>query len=213
MKPNGLQEQKQNPEQYTGREGSGSSEGQLAGRSTGGSAGVAAGGLGHLGRTGQLGSSVSTGDTSSAGAQLQTPGASRTLGSRSGAGSSSSSGVEGALPPLLRLLLRVVRPLDEAGYAYCAVGPTAAWLQGAQLLPPRPLQQLQQQEPDLLEQEEQGGDQGQQQEGQQGQQEQEQAQAMAELCVEVQWDNMPVGVVRLSCRLWAGRPGALPCGP
>lgn len=184
MKPTGLQEpkQKESRKQYTGGKGSGSGEARLAGRSAGGSAGVAAGGLGQVARTGQLGGSVNTGDSSSTGAQLlQTPGAARTLSSRSGGGSSSSSSssVEGGLPALLRLLLRVVRPLDEAGYAYCAVGPTAAWLQGAQLMPPRPLQQ--QQQPDLVERE-----------GQQGQQ-REQVQAVAELCVEVQWDHMQVG--------------------
>ncbi|KAG2439936.1 hypothetical protein HXX76_004055 [Chlamydomonas incerta] len=35
------------------------------------------------------------------------------------------------LPPALGALLRVVGPLEDAGWAYCAVRRTAAWLQGA----------------------------------------------------------------------------------
>lgn len=35
--------------------------------------------------------------------------------------------------PLLGLLLQVIRPLDDAGFAYCAVRRTAAWLHGVAL--------------------------------------------------------------------------------
>ncbi|GIL58683.1 hypothetical protein Vafri_13669 [Volvox africanus] len=54
-------------------------------------------------------------------------------GNADGYGAAKQQQLPAPVDTLLSLLLHVVRPLDEAGFAYCAVRRTAAWLQGVSL--------------------------------------------------------------------------------
>ncbi|KXZ44700.1 hypothetical protein GPECTOR_63g28 [Gonium pectorale] len=83
---------------------------------------AAAGPTGHAGPTAAAAAAGSASDVTA------TAGAARAGAVGAGAGPASD--------PLLSALLGVVAPLEEAGYAYCAVGRTAAWLHGANSMGP-----------------------------------------------------------------------------